>query len=234
MSTRRLHPRITAAILIAAGALFTIYPALRPYTDETTLAGAAAFASTDWVLSHTAAIIGFILLATGIRAVTGLVGGLVAEVSAILTWLGGSLVLPYYGAEAFGLQVIGARAVADGDASLLELADAFRYSPVPITLFCAGLVLLGAAGVLLAITLWSASTMHRVAGVLIGLGLVGFLPQFFAGPGVRMTHGMLLGLGCLILAVAQLRTSAASWSPRTEPRGSRQRRGSAPPAVPGR
>lgn len=205
MTHRRPNAHLTAATLLATGVLFTLYPALRPYTDETTLEGAAAFTSTAWVLSHTAGMFGFILLAYGVHALTTAIPGRAAGAASILTWLGGSLVLPYYGAEAFGLQVIGARAVTDGDVSLLQMADAFRFAPLPMALFGTGLVLLAVAGVLVAITLWRSSTVHRLGGLLLGLGLVGYLPQFFAPPGGRIAHGVLLGLGCLMLGAAVLR-----------------------------
>jgi hypothetical protein len=49
-----------------AGACFFAYPAIRPYTDEASLAGTEAFASPAWLLSHTLAIVGFILLTLGL------------------------------------------------------------------------------------------------------------------------------------------------------------------------
>lgn len=66
--TRRAPYRVRAAAvaLAVAGILFVLYPALRPYTDETTLDGARAFTSTAWVASHVMGMLGFIGLAIGL------------------------------------------------------------------------------------------------------------------------------------------------------------------------
>jgi hypothetical protein len=208
---------IGAAALLVAGLLFLLYPALRPYTDETTLAGAEAFASTAWVASHTAGIVAFILLPLGLRALastttltagdTRTPGRAVAS-AAVLAWLGGSLVLPYYGAEAFGLHVIGARAVTDADASLLELADAFRLGAVPVTVFGAGLLLLAAAGAGLMIASRTAGSTVRIGSLLTGAGLILYLPQFFAAPALRIAHGAVLAVGLALLASAVARAES--------------------------
>jgi hypothetical protein len=62
----RYRVRAGAAALAAAGLLFVLYPALRPFSDETTLAGAQAFASNAWVISHVMGMLGFIGLALGL------------------------------------------------------------------------------------------------------------------------------------------------------------------------
>ena len=61
--------RAAAVALAVAGILFVLYPALRPYTDETTLDGARAFTSTAWVASHVMGMLGFIGLAIGLLGV---------------------------------------------------------------------------------------------------------------------------------------------------------------------
>jgi hypothetical protein len=209
---------IGAAALFVAGLLFLLYPALRPYADETTLAGAEAFASTAWVASHTAGIVAFILLPLGLRALASTttpaawstrIPGRAVRSAAVLAWLGGSLVLPYYGAEAFGLQVIGARAVTDADASLLKLADDFRLGAVPVTIFGAGLVLLAAAGVTLMIASRTAGAAVRIGSLLTGVGLLLYLPQFFASPALRIAHGAVLAAGLAVLASAVMRAEPA-------------------------
>lgn len=37
--------------------------------------------------------------------------------------------------------------------------------------------------------------------------MVLFLPQFFLSPALRIAHGVLLGVGCVLLAVAVRRTA---------------------------
>lgn len=197
-----------ATALAVAGALFFAYPALRPYADESTLGGAAAMSSTAWVASHLFGVAAFVLVAFGLIR-TSLPGrsGRVATVSA---WLGTVLVLPYYGAETFGLQVIAQRALDDGDASLLTLAEDLRLGAVPVTMFGAGLLALAVAGVALVVATWRGGPLPRLAGLLAGAGLALYLPQFFAAPALRIGHGVLLGAGLLLLA-------ATTWRGRHDP-----------------
>lgn len=187
------------AALALAGAAFIAYPALRPYSDETTLAGAEAMASPAWVVSHVLGIAGFVLVALGI-AMT-LRGRLAGRRSTALAWLGAALVLPYYGAETFGLQVIAQHALAEDSTAVLVLAEEVRMGATQVTMFGVGLLAVAGAGVALAIATWSGGVLVRVAGLATGAGLALYLPQFFAAPVLRVGHGVLLGAGLLALAV---------------------------------
>ena len=59
-------------------------------------------------------------------------------------WLAVALLLPYYGAEAYGLNELGRYATEHGDAGVLDVADAFRYAPFEMTTFALGLFAAGA------------------------------------------------------------------------------------------
>ena len=48
--------------MVLAGIGFVLYPAIRPFSDETSLQGARAFGSTAWVWAHSLAIVAFVLL----------------------------------------------------------------------------------------------------------------------------------------------------------------------------
>jgi hypothetical protein len=209
----RYRVRAAAAALAVAGILFALYPALRPYTDETTPDGARAFASTAWVVSHALGMLGFIGLAVGLLALH--VAGPGAGDSKrsfwalLMTWIGAGLVLSYYGAEAYGLRVIGRLAAQTGDAGLLDLAHQIRFGP-GVVLFGAGLVLLAAAGIMTVLTAARDRRLVRWGGVLTGICLALYLPQFFGPPPVRIAHGVLLAVGCLWLAAGLwIRRSAA-------------------------
>jgi hypothetical protein len=205
--------RTATSALVVAGLAFAAYPALRPYSDETTLDGAAAMASTAWVAAHTLGMVGFVALTLGIRSLHRLrpTTSRTGSASVALTWLGVSLVLPYYGAETFGVQVIAERALATGDASLLELVETFRYDAVALSFFATGLLLLAAAGIALAVTLRNAAPTLRIGGLLVGAALATYLPQFFLAPSLRITHGVVLAVGCLLLAAgAAAATSGAA------------------------
>jgi len=211
---------VTAVAFAVAGAGFVVYPALRPYSDEVTLAGAEAMSSTAWVLAHCVGMLAFLALTVAVWSLRRTAPGLrqrPAAVAAVLTWLGVSLVLPYYGGETFALQVIAERAATEADPGLLELADAFRYQPVAITTFGAGLLTLAAAGVALAAALRDAGTLGRAGGLLVGLGLVLYLPQFFVAPAGRIGHGVLLAVGCAVLAVVATRVGREGAAPLPEP-----------------
>lgn len=99
------------------GVLFVLYPVVRPYSDETTLAGAEALASSAWIAAHVFAMIGFVLLGLVMLFLRDLLaatpGRHQARLATILTWVGAGLTLPYYGAEAFALNVIARQAVRD-------------------------------------------------------------------------------------------------------------------------
>ena len=78
---RQPRYRLAAAALAAAGAGFAVYPAVRPFSDETSLRGAAAFASARWLVAHSTAMIAFVLLALGLcgvaaRLLTSLTGAI--------------------------------------------------------------------------------------------------------------------------------------------------------------
>jgi hypothetical protein len=183
--------------LILSGILFLLYPAVRPWSDETTVNGAIqAMGSTAWVASHFFAMLGFILVPLGLLALRN-------KVPAILFWIGAGLVLPYYGAEDFGLH-----AIARNGANVLELAHAVRYQPLAVTIFGTGLILIAAAGVFTAVVVWRDGSLPRLSGILFGLGFALFLPQFYTPAPVRIAHGALVAVGCVWLGSALWRNRA--------------------------
>jgi hypothetical protein len=205
----------------AAGLCFATYPALRPYADETGAAGLAAMGSGRWLVAHLLGMLAFALLPVGLTAVmavgTTLRPRLLAAARA-LAYAGAVGVLPYYGGEAFGLHAIGAYATTTHDAALVTVVAAFRYGPAAISLFGLGLLALAAAGVLVAIAAWGSGPRWRVAGTVLAVGLLAYLPQFFGSPAVRVAHGVLLALGCWAVAALLARAQGSSTSlPRTWP-----------------
>jgi hypothetical protein len=178
----------------AAGVLFVAYPVLRPWGDSDPATAGAAFASPLWLAAHLSAAVAFVLVGYGLLASRQW-----SRPALGLWWAGASLTLLYYGAETFALHALGA-AVPDS-AALAAMAEAIRMGPTQITVFGAGLVLMAAAAVVLAVRL-------RAVALPFALGMVLFLPQFFAGPELRIAHGVLLGAGCLLLAAVAGRRPA--------------------------
>ena len=210
--------RLGAAALAAAGVLFFLYPAVRPWEDESTLAGATkAMSSGAWVASHLFAMIGFILIPLGLLAVHGAVSRTGAErlgfTALVTAWIGVGLTLPYYGAEDFGLNAIARKAKQGQVRDLLDLVDAVRFGPAQATLFAVGLLLLGVGAVLVAIAVWRSGVLPRSSGILFGVGFALFFPQFFGPAAVRIAHGVLVAAGSIWLALALWRTTTAAPPP---------------------
>ena len=184
-----MSDRKTTFLLLITGVLFAIYPVLRPYSTETGTAGADAFASPLWIAAHVSAMLGFIALALVVRAMQA---GQFAESA---TWIGVGLLLPYYGAETFALNVLGVRTQETGDVTLVDLAEPIRYGPVQVTMFGLGLVAIAVGVIALAreVATWQAWVFAA--------GFVLFLPQFFGPPWIRVAHGLLILVGSVALAV---------------------------------
>jgi hypothetical protein len=218
MPTSRARSRSGALALAVAGVLFVLYPAVRPWQDESTVQGAIrAMSSGAWVAAHLFAMIGFILVALGLLAVWNAVGRTRAEplaLAAVVTaWIGVGLTLPYFGAEDFGLNAIARKASEGQVLDLLGLVDTVRFSPVPMTTFGLGLVLLAAGAVLAAVAIWRSGVLPRSSGILFAVGVALFLPQFFTPPAVRIAHGVLVAAGSIWLAVALWRAGAVESAP---------------------
>ena len=148
-------------------------------------------------MAHLSAVAGFVLLPLGLLAVRAVTGrGALAGAAFVATWIGVGLVLPYYGAEVFALHAI----ARSGDANVLGLVDAVRNGPVQITEFGVGLLLLAVGTVLAAVAVWRSGTLARWSAVPLAAGFVLFLPQFYGPPALRIAHGVLVAVGCFLLA----------------------------------
>jgi uncharacterized membrane protein YidH (DUF202 family) len=205
--------RLAAAALAVAGVLFLLYPALRPWRDESTADGALqAMSSPWWVVTHLFAMIGFILVPLALFAVRRVVEASRSErlalTAAVTTWIGAGLTLPYYGAEDFALNTIATK-VRDGQSlDLLDLAESIRFHPAAATTFLLGLLLLGVGAVLAAVAIWRSGVLPRFSGVLFGAGFALFIPQFYVPAAGRVAHGVLMAAGCVWLAFALWRAPA--------------------------
>ena len=198
MSTPPRRVRLGALALAVAGGLFILYPAVRPWHDESTVDGAtASMSSPAWVAAHFFAMLGFIAVPLGLLALRSVVAGTrgepVAAAAVVVSWIGAGLTLPYYGAEDFALNAIARRAGA-GHLDLLDLVGAIRYSPLAITTFGIGLAALGAGAVLAAVAVGRSGRLPRWSGIPFAVGFVLLIPQFFAGAAVRIGHGVLVAI----------------------------------------
>ncbi|QDP95142.1 hypothetical protein FOE78_03725 [Microlunatus elymi] len=192
-STDAAGSRFRALPLAVAAIAFGAYPILRGSGSEIGWTGAALYARGEWLLAHCLGMLGFVFLAWGLSSID--------RWASRFAWAGAVLVLPYYGAEAFGLHALGQVALDHHDAAMIATADTFRYNPVAMTVFAAGLLALAACGLrMILLVRGSGSVLSRAGLALAGLCLIGYLPQFFAPIEARIIHGLLLGVGLLILA----------------------------------
>jgi hypothetical protein len=206
MSERRMI-RLGAITLAVSGLLFLLYPAVRPWHDESTVPGAmASMSSNAWVVAHLFAMLSLILMPLGLLALVRLADGRrsfgLMLAGTVTIWLGAGLALPYYGAEDFALHAIARNVGSGASLDLLALVDAVRFGTVAATTFAIGLGLLGVGGVLLAIAIWRGGIRPRWSGVPLAIALLLLIPQFYLPPWARIGHGVLVALALLWLAAA--------------------------------
>ena len=196
---------LTALAFVASGILFVAYPALRPFSSETGLEGAQAFASTNWIIAHSLAMAGFILLGLALLGVCehlrGTKGERLASWGMVLSWAGIGLTLPYYGAEVFGLHAVGQAVVDRNNPDLMSIVDNIRWE-VGIFWILAGLAVLGIGAILFAIAIWRSGRLPNWSGIVLAVAFALYIPQFAAGQPIRVAHGVLILIGGLLLAWA--------------------------------
>ena len=199
-----LGRRMTALSLAMAGVCFALYPAIRPFSDESTLRGAEAYATSSWLLAHSLAMIGFILLILGMLGITSLLRKTTAGSSGVtglvVTWIGVGLTLPYYGAETFALRAIGREALQQKNVDLLvTLTKSTRFGE-GAWFFGFGLLAIAVGAILFAIAIWRSGVLPKWSGVPLAIGFSLFFPQFYTPQPVRVGHGLVILVGCWLAA----------------------------------
>ena len=206
--TNTLWTRLTALSFAIAGICFALYPAIRPFTDESTLQGAEAFASPAWLLAHSSAMVGFILLTLGLLGLYSqfreTTAGRLGMTALVVIWIGVGLTLPYYGAETFALRAVGQEALRQNNVDLLvTITNSFRLG-AGAWFFGPGLLAIAVGAILFAIAIWRSGVLTKWSGIPLAVGLALFLPQFYTSPPVRIGHGLLVAVGCWVIAWSML------------------------------
>jgi hypothetical protein len=179
---------------LVSAAAFAAFPLVRPWGDKSgdPQAMVDAFASPRWLIAHSLGMIAWVLLTATLVSLARTDRW--SRAAAWLAGLGAAAVLPYYGSETFGLHGL-ATAARTGDFGLVSTAqETIRTGALAATCFGLGLLLLAAAGVTVAASTWRLATSRRWVSIPFGLGLVTYLPQFFAPDIVRQAHGLALAL----------------------------------------
>lgn len=205
-NVRRPAGRAATLLLGAGGILFAVYLLTRPYGSGGD--GVEQFTSTWWVISHTAAMLGFVVIAWGLAtradALRDTPGYVPARVGAGFSAAGTALMLPYYGAETFALHVLGGDPQFAAVGGEVAVAETIRLQPVAAGLFGIGLIAF-ALGASAAADGFRRSGGSAFVGTLFAAAWVLFIPQFFLPPAARMGCGVLLLVACVVFAVAQPR-----------------------------
>ncbi|SPP97814.1 conserved membrane protein of unknown function [Bradyrhizobium vignae] len=194
---------VGAGALVISGILFAIYPAIRPFSDERSLLGAAAFGSAAWLASHMLAIIAFTLLPLGLLGLHHSLRGTAAErllfVAIVLSVIGTGFTLPFYGGETYGLHALGQEALRLHTDAPLGLVEVIRSGP-GLVMFLAGLLLLAASANATATALWRSCRYSKASGIPFAVGTSSYISQFFGSQPLRVAHGLLVAVGCVWMA----------------------------------
>lgn len=208
-----LRIRVAASSLVLSGVFFVLFPVIRPFFDESSLQGAKEFASAQWVLAHAFGMGGFILLTVGILGVYLLLENTEVERwvlrALVLSIIGVGLTLPFFGAEAFSLQIIGQAAVNQNNPALIPLVNQVRFGPA-IAFIGTGLILVAAATILLAFAIWKSGVLPKWSGVPSAIGFAVYIPQLQGDPifqPIRVVIGLVIALGCTWIAWGMLKES---------------------------
>lgn len=186
---------------MATGGLMAAYLLLRPYGDaHAGRAMAEAFGSTRWPIAHVCGAMGLAAFTWLALRLSDLDQSVAARWARAAGLVGAALVLPYFGAESFGLHALGADALG-GDLSALAMVDEVRYQPLAITMFGAGLAALAVSAVAFALA-WShlGRGLRRWAAWPLAVLVALFLPQFFLPPPWRMAYGVAYLAAALLFA----------------------------------
>lgn len=187
-----------------SGIAFALYPIIRPFSDEATMQGAKAFASGEWMVSHILAMIAFTFLPLGFLELQksskdpSITPAL--NLAVMFSIIGIGFTLPYYGGETFGLHAIGYEALRQQNDELVSLEIIVRSGP-GLLMFVIGLLLLAVSSIIVAVSLWKSERYSKWSGIPLAIGMLLYLPQFMTDEPFRIAHGILVALGCLLIAL---------------------------------
>ena len=90
-------------------------------------------------------------------------------------------------------------------AGLVSLASSVRGEP-GVVFMLIGLVLLGVGVIVCAIAMWRSAVLPKWIGIPLAVGFALYIPQYTAPQYLRVAHGLLITVSCVLVAVYLLRT----------------------------
>ena len=206
--------QLSAISLIVSGIFFTMFPIIRPFFDESSPQAAQHFSSNYWVIAHSFGMGGFVLLCLGLVGFHLALQETHVERSAfwamILGWIGAGLTLPFFGAEAFSLQVIGRAAIDQNNPALLSLVNQVRFGP-GVFFISLGLLFIAASMIILAIAAWRSGLLPKWSGIPIAIGFAIYIPLLSGQPvfqSLRIADGLLILASCIWIASGMFKRAA--------------------------
>ncbi|NLU61488.1 hypothetical protein HCA61_04325 [Rhodococcus sp. HNM0563] len=190
---------VAATLLVVAGILFALFPLTRPFAPGGGADTLEQFGSIWWTVAHLVGAAAFLLTAFAFAELH------IAPRATAAIGVGSALTLLYFGSETFALHELTA---VDGDTAL-ELAELIRTGTAAMIAFGVGLLLV-AVGVI--VVLVSAVRRRWTPVLPAGITAAGFLlyiPQFFVSPTLRIAHGVLMLIGCALVAYELVKSDRA-------------------------
>jgi hypothetical protein len=179
-----------AALLMAAGVLFALFPLTRPFAPDGGADTLEQFGSIWWTVAHLAGAAAFILTALAFAALR------VAPLAAAAISVGSALTLLYFGSETFALHEL----TAVDDETALELAELIRSGTAAMIVFGVGLLLVAVGAIVVLVSAVRARWIPMVPAGILAAGYLLYIPQFFVSPTLRIAHGILMLIGCAWVA----------------------------------
>lgn len=99
----------------------------------------------------------------------------------ITSCTGAGRTLPFFGAEAFSLQVIGRAAIDRNDPSRLQMVNSVRFG-IGIGLIVTGFIMIAVATIILASAVWKSRILSKWSGIPSALGYVLYMPLLQGSP----------------------------------------------------
>ena len=199
--------RLGAVALGLSALLLMLFPLIRPFflmniwDGERTMASAGpVFASLPWVASHFLAMLGFVLLPSGLFALYAVHAGSDVEPRAfrglVCGLAGVAMVLPAFGVETFTMPIIG-QAYLEGASGLASVIPLTYRGPMTVVLLL-GLMCLTIGAFNFAVAIRHGGQLPAWAGFVFAVGVALWVPLFPRI--VRVVDGLLVGLGGIPLA----------------------------------